>query len=200
MLYYVQGTDGKFYGPADLPTLNQWAVEGRILADTVLVDQTTNKQTPARNVPGLQHHFQLAPPPPGGPPQPSQPGPQPGQPQGQQYQQYQQPPQYRQPMYMNTSGLPSWMGYRPVNRNQPYYAPRKSKIVAVILAFLIGFLGVHRFYLGYTSTGIAMLLLGLVGGWLLCGIGAMVTGVWAIIDGVMILSDQMPDANGQPLD
>ncbi len=37
-------------------------------------------------------------------------------------------------------------------------AEGKSQIVAAVLAFLVGFLGIHRFYLGYTGLGILELL------------------------------------------
>ena len=45
----------------------------------------------------------------------------------------------------------------------------KSQIVALILCILLGLLGIHRFYLGYTGLGILYLLtLGLFGiGWLI---------------------------------
>jgi TM2 domain-containing membrane protein YozV len=42
----------------------------------------------------------------------------------------------------------------------------KNKWVAAILAFLLGTLGVHKFYLGKTNAGIIMLLMGTLG-WLL---------------------------------
>lgn len=41
----------------------------------------------------------------------------------------------------------------------------KNKIVAALLAFFIGGLGVHKFYLGKNQAGIIMLLMGTVG-WL----------------------------------
>ena len=34
----------------------------------------------------------------------------------------------------------------------------KSQLIALLLCFFIGFLGIHRFYLGYTGIGILMLL------------------------------------------
>ena len=42
-------------------------------------------------------------------------------------------------------------------------AGSKSKIVAGVLGILLGWLGIHKFYLGYTVPGIIMLALGIVG-------------------------------------
>mgnify|MGYP001809727125 CR=1 FL=1 len=42
----------------------------------------------------------------------------------------------------------------------------KNKIVAALLAFFLGSLGIHKFYLGKTNAGIIMLVCGTIG-WLL---------------------------------
>lgn len=58
----------------------------------------------------------------------------------------------------------------------------KSQIVAILLCFFLGFLGVHRFYLGYWN-GILLLLLSL------CGIGF----IWAFVDLIrIIIGDLQP--------
>lgn len=77
--------------------------------------------------------------------------------------------------------------------------PTKSKLAAVILAFLLGTLGIHNFYLGYTNKGIAQLLLTLLGGWL-CGAGAIAAGIWALVEAIQLLTGSIhQDANGVPL-
>jgi TM2 domain-containing membrane protein YozV len=61
----------------------------------------------------------------------------------------------------------------------------RNKYVAAILAFLIGPLGVHRFYLGRTGSGIAMLVL-------TCTIVGLIVSVpWALVDMVryLVMSD-----------
>ena len=63
-------------------------------------------------------------------------------------------------------------------------ADGKSQIVATILSFFLGFLGVHRFYLGYTGIGIAQLLT--LGGF----------GIWALIDFVRILIGDLKPKDG----
>jgi TM2 domain-containing membrane protein YozV len=71
--------------------------------------------------------------------------------------------------------------------------------VAGVLAILLGWLGIHRFYLGYTNIAIAQLLLGLLG-LLTCFITTLAAAVWGIVEGIMILTGQMnEDADGQPL-
>jgi TM2 domain-containing membrane protein YozV len=59
----------------------------------------------------------------------------------------------------------------------------EKKLVAGILAILLGQLGIHKFYLGYQKTGIIMLLVSL----LTCGIGAAVMWVIGIIEGITYL-------------
>ncbi|MBM3929005.1 MAG: TM2 domain-containing protein [Sphingomonadales bacterium] len=66
----------------------------------------------------------------------------------------------------------------------------RSKIAAALLAFFIGTLGVHRFYLGRTGSGILMLVL-------TCTIvGLLITAPWALIDFVryLIMDDGEFDA------
>ena len=72
----------------------------------------------------------------------------------------------------------------------------KQWIVAVLLAFFLGTLGVHNFYLGYTTKGIIQLVLTIT------FIGLIVSGIWAFIDFIMLLmrsGDYATDAQGQPL-
>jgi len=81
--------------------------------------------------------------------------------------------------------------------NQTVYGvEQKSKIAAGILGILIGSLGVHNFYLGYTGKAVAQLLLTL----LTCGICSPISGIWALIEGIMILTGSINcDAKGIPL-
>ena len=63
----------------------------------------------------------------------------------------------------------------------------KQKLVAALLCFLLGSIGIHRFYLGYTTIGIIQILT--VGG----------CGIWAIVDLVMILTGGLKDSDGREL-
>jgi TM2 domain-containing membrane protein YozV len=66
----------------------------------------------------------------------------------------------------------------------------KQKTTAILLAFFLGALGIHRFYVGKTGTGIIMLLLTLT------IVGVYISGIWAIIDLVMIILDKFKDGKG----
>jgi TM2 domain-containing membrane protein YozV len=76
----------------------------------------------------------------------------------------------------------------------PVTGPR-SRLVAALLAFFLGALGIHRFYLGHNGSGTAMLLITL----LTCGYGGIITWIWALVDLIGILTGSMRDANGQAL-
>ncbi len=74
----------------------------------------------------------------------------------------------------------------------------KSRMLAGILAIFLGYVGIHNFYLGYNDKGLKQLLIGLVGS-LCCGIGLIVSWIWAIIDAINIFSGNVNDAEGNPL-
>ena len=72
----------------------------------------------------------------------------------------------------------------------------KSKVVAGVLGILLGSLGVHNFYLGYTSKAVAQLLISVLS----CGFLAVISGIWGLIEGIQILSGNINvDAQGNPL-
>ena len=69
----------------------------------------------------------------------------------------------------------------------PYVFSDKDWLTAVLLSLFVGWLGIDRFYLGYTGLGIVKLLtLGFF-------------GIWALIDLVLIIMGRLPDSNGLPL-
>jgi TM2 domain-containing membrane protein YozV len=68
--------------------------------------------------------------------------------------------------------------YEAWNNPQPVQQENK-KVVAGILAILLGGLGVHKFILGYTKEGIIQLVLGF-----LCGVGFVI----GLIEGIIYLT------------
>jgi TM2 domain-containing membrane protein YozV len=65
---------------------------------------------------------------------------------------------------------------------------QKSWLVALLLCFFLGFLGVHRFYVGKVGTAILQIVT--LGGFF---------GIWVLIDLIMILIGKFTDKEGQAL-
>ena len=61
----------------------------------------------------------------------------------------------------------------------------KSQLVALLLCLVIGGLGIHRFYLGYTWQGVVQLLT--AGG----------CGIWALIDLIRIITGDLQPKDGK---
>lgn len=69
---------------------------------------------------------------------------------------------------------------------------QKSKLVAVLLAFFLGGIGIHDFYLGYNKNGIIKIVLTVC-----TGFGG---GIWALVDFIRLLTGSLnTDAAGIPL-
>lgn len=64
---------------------------------------------------------------------------------------------------------------------------RKDWLAAVLISALVGELGIDRFYMGYIGLGILKLIT--LGG----------CGIWYLIDLILIATNNLKDANGQPL-
>ncbi|MGI5215012.1 TM2 domain-containing protein [Plantactinospora sp. CA-290183] len=64
---------------------------------------------------------------------------------------------------------------------------QKSWLVALLLCFFVGVIGVHRFYVGKVGTGILMIVT--FGG----------LGLWVLIDFIMIAVGKFTDKQGQVL-
>jgi TM2 domain-containing membrane protein YozV len=60
----------------------------------------------------------------------------------------------------------------------------EKKIVAGILGILVGGLGIHKFYLGYQTEGLIMLLITL----LTCGTGGAIMGIIGLIEGIIYIT------------
>lgn len=76
----------------------------------------------------------------------------------------------------------AWINERPNEQNNQ--KEKTEWLIVLLLCFFLGGFGVHRFYVGKTGTGVAMLLT--------CG-GC---GIWALIDFILILVGSFTDAEG----
>ncbi len=71
------------------------------------------------------------------------------------------------------------------HRTADFSGNGKNIVVAYLLWWFLGLLGIHRFYLDRPKTGLAQLLL-LVLGWLPLFIGWVVLGVWWLLDAYFV--------------
>lgn len=98
---------------------------------------------------------------------------------------------YQDPGYPGGYGapLPAYGGYAPYGidprSGRPYSS--KSKLAAGLLQIFVGTFGVGRFYTGHIGIAIAQLLT--CGGF----------GIWSLIDGILMLTGSVDDADGLPL-
>ncbi len=69
----------------------------------------------------------------------------------------------------------------------------KKAWVALLLAWLLGVFGAHRFYVGKTGTAIAMIVISCT------FVGLIVTGIWTIVDMITIICGNFTDAKGKKL-
>lgn len=66
--------------------------------------------------------------------------------------------------------------------------PQSNKVVVGVVAILLGWLGIHKFMLGMNTPGIILLLVGVVGGFLTCGIASAVASIIGIVEGIIYLT------------
>jgi TM2 domain len=69
----------------------------------------------------------------------------------------------------------------------PPGASPKSRVVALLLCFLLGVFGAHRFYVGKIGTGILQIFT--LGG----------LGIWSLVDLIMTIVGAFKDKQGRPV-
>jgi len=62
-----------------------------------------------------------------------------------------------------------------------------KKIPAGVCGILLGALGVHKFILGYTSEGVLMLMITIIGFWFFL-LGPVLMGIFGVIEGIIYLT------------
>ncbi|WP_336294155.1 TM2 domain-containing protein [Bartonella sp. CB169] len=68
-----------------------------------------------------------------------------------------------------------------------------SRVMFALICWFAGLFGVHRFMVGKVGTGALMLVLSL------SFVGVMITGIWAIIDFIVIVAGKFTDKNGNQI-
>jgi TM2 domain-containing membrane protein YozV len=63
-----------------------------------------------------------------------------------------------------------------------------KKIPAGVCGILLGWLGVHKFILGYTTEGLIMLIVTLVLGFFTCGMATVCVGLVGLVEGIIYLT------------
>lgn len=66
----------------------------------------------------------------------------------------------------------------------------KSRLAALLFCWFLGAFGAHRFYAGRITSAIFMLVLSLT------VVGLLVTGIWLLIDLIVIATGGFKDSNG----
>lgn len=67
----------------------------------------------------------------------------------------------------------------------------RNRWIAGTLGVLLGSLGVHRFYLGFTGIGVIQLIL--------CFVTFGISGIWGFIEGILCFCGAMRDVEGRRL-
>ncbi|WP_019223264.1 NINE protein [Bartonella rattaustraliani] len=68
-----------------------------------------------------------------------------------------------------------------------------SKAMLALICWVAGLFGVHRFMVGKTGTGVLMLVLSLT------LFGLMITGIWVIVDFIVIVAGKFTDKDGNQI-
>ena len=115
-----------------------------------------------------------------------------GQPGAASYQTWQQSQPGNGQQAWQASGQQAWRPYQ-----QPYYSSQvvrtKDHVAAGLLGIFLGFFGIHKFYLGYYSTGFIMLAVTIVGSLLTLGLAGGVMTLIGIIEGIIYLVKSQTD-------
>ncbi|WP_455163513.1 NINE protein, partial [Slackia exigua] len=77
--------------------------------------------------------------------------------------------------------------YPPYGYRDPAPA-QKDHVVAGLLAIFFGWLGIHKFYLGYPMPGFIMLGITLLGGTVTFGLASIAMGIIGVIEGILYLT------------
>jgi DNA-directed RNA polymerase subunit RPC12/RpoP len=158
-LWFFRDEQGETSGPLERKTLDAWKQEGRVTADCQVLRHGSDQWQWASDLyADLEDNEEVA--------------------DEQEAADSVVPP--------TNQHAPATNGSAEIDRDDETLSPH-SKPVAFLLALTLGWLGIHRFYLGYVGLGLAMLFT--------CG-GLF---VWAIVDALRILFGKVTDSEGLKL-
>ncbi|QDU25366.1 TM2 domain protein [Anatilimnocola aggregata] len=180
--WFFRGEDGEAFGPVDRPTLDAWKEEGRISVDCQVLQQGSEQWQWASDLyPELEEAEEE--------PAPSSPA---DNSEADESADLDEEAASADTSFVSKSKSRSEVATtrRAVDEesepNEERLSPH-SKPVAFLLALTLGWLGIHRFYLGHVSIGLAMLFT--------CG-GLF---IWSITDALRILFGHVTDSEGLKL-
>jgi TM2 domain-containing membrane protein YozV len=88
---------------------------------------------------------------------------------------------------------PPMMVPRPVAPVPDYATSDRTILPGFLLCFFLGVFGAHRFYAGKIGSGVAMLVVTLT------FFGLIVTGIWALVDLIILGVGAFRDGDGAPM-
>ena len=93
-----------------------------------------------------------------------------------------------------TYSAPQYNTQQPQNpQGTPVYVGSKDHIAAGLLAFFLGSLGVHKFYLGYNTAGFIMLGVTIMGSLFTFGLAGAVMSLIGFIEGIIYLTKRQSE-------
>jgi hypothetical protein len=157
-LWFFRDEQGETAGPLERKTLDAWKQAGRVTADCQVLRHGSDQWQWASDLyADLEDNEEVA-----------------------------DEPEVADSLAPPTNQSAATNGSAEIDRDDETLSPH-SKPVAFLLALTLGWLGIHRFYLGYVGLGLAMLFT--------CG-GLF---VWAIVDALRILFGKVTDSEGLKL-
>lgn len=104
-------------------------------------------------------------------------------------------PSSAQPQQPTSAGYAQSAPSQPYQPYQPYqqpyypssYVQTKDHVAAGLLGIFLGWLGIHKFYLGYNTTGFIMLAVTVIGSLFTFGLAASVMALIGVIEGIIYL-------------
>ncbi len=105
------------------------------------------------------------------------------------------PQQEQQPIQQPIQGINSNNTTAGRSTNQSLSDYENKRILAGIMGILFGSFGVHNFIYGYTTKGIIQVLMSTILAIFTCGLSAIAAYIWGLVEGILILTDQIKPNN-----